>query len=220
MASVSGNSITFSYYDQGLSNFPGDVLNLATYTLIDDAAFISRLVSIPFNDATPIMLSNHIYWNFGAFVDEEALYVLNDTLYMPYADRWIETDGILIPTGQIGITNGTSLDFTTPTTLGPQIESAEGLCGTGCTGIDNCFIFDKPRYVSPEDPNIEVLRISSPSTGIQMSLETNMQAIQIYTCNGQDGTIPVKEDQQHLSETTYVEQYGCIVIEAQDVSSL
>ena len=220
VASASGNSITFSYYDHGLSNFPGDVLNTATYTLTDDAAFISRLVSIPFNEATPIMLSNHIYWNFGAYVDKAAVHVFDNNLYMPYADRYVETDGILIPTGQIGVTNGTALDFTKPTLLGPQIKSADGLCGTGCTGIDNCFILDKPRYSSPEDPNIEVLRISSPSTGIQMSLETNMQAIQIYSCNGQNGTIPVKQDQQHLSRKTFVEQYGCIVVEAQDVSSI
>ena len=221
VAAVSGNSITFSFYDAHTSGFPGDVLNLATYTLTDDAAWISRLVSIPFNEATPIMLANHVYWNLGAFVDEDSVHIFNDTLYMPYADRYIETDGILIPTGQIGVTNGTALDFTHgPTQLGPNIHEAVGLCGTGCTGIDNGFILDRPRYTSPEDPNLEVLRMYSPSTGIQMSLETNMQGTQIYTCNGQNGSIKVKKSQQHLNSTTYVEKYGCIVIEAQDVSTL
>lgn len=220
VAACSGNSITFQFYDEHKSGFPGDILNIATYTLTDDAAWISRMISIPFNDATPIMLANHVYWNLGAFVDQESLLIYNDTLYMPYADRYIETDGIQIPTGQIGITNGTALDFTTPMTFGPNIEKTNGtnLCGTGCVGIDNGFILDRPRYTSPEDPNLEVLRMSSPSTGIQLSLETNMQGIQIYTCNGQNGTIAVKKDQQHLSTTTYVEKYGCAVIEAQDVS--
>lgn len=222
VASCTGNSITFSFYDEHKSGFPGDVLNLATYTLTDDAAWVSRLVSIPFNKATPIMLSNHVYWNLGAFVDEASLTIFDDTLYMPYADRYIKTDGILIPTGEIGVTNGTALDFTKPTTIGPQIQATNGtdLCGTGCVGIDNGFILDRPRYTSPEDPNLEVLRLSNPSTGIQLSLETNMQGTQIYACNGQNGSIKAKKSQQHLNSTTYVEQYGCIVIEAQDVSSI
>jgi aldose 1-epimerase len=168
------------------------------------------------------MLANHVYWNLGAFVDQASTLIYDNTLYMPYADRYIETDGILIPTGQIGITNGTALGFTQPNTkLGPKIQETNGtnLCGTGCVGIDNAFILDRPRYTSPEDPNLEVLTLSSPSTGIQLSLETNMQGTQIYTCNGQNGSIKVKKDQQHLNGTTYVQEHGCIVIEAQDVSS-
>jgi len=216
VVSHTGNSITFHLYDAAYQGFPGDLINVATYTLTDDAAFISRLVSIPVNEATPVMLSNHIYWNLGAFSNEDAITVLNDTLYMPYADRYVQTDGILIPNGTIAVTNGTSLDFTKPKTIGRDVEDAVGVCGTDCTGYDNAFILDKPRYVSPEDPNIEVLRLSSPVTGIQLSLETNMQAIQIYACVGQDGTIPVKESQQHGDNTTYVEKYGCVVIEAEE----
>jgi len=219
VASISGNSITFSFYDAAKSGFPGDVLNLATYTLTDDASWISRLVSIPFNEATPIMLANHVYWNLGAYVDQASVTIFNNELYMPYADRYIETDGILIPTGQIGVTNGTALDFTKPNTqVGPQIRKTNGtdLCGTGCVGIDNGFVLDRPRYSQPDDPNLEVLTLYSPSTGIQLSLETNMQGTQIYTCNGQNGYIPVKQDQQRLNTTTHVEKYGCIVIEAQD----
>jgi aldose 1-epimerase len=166
------------------------------------------------------MLANHVYWNLGAFTDEASVYILNDTLYMPYADRWIETDGILIPNGDIGITNGTALDFTKPgKTIGEGVDATAGkdYCGTGCVGIDNAFILDRPRYAT-EDPGLEVLQMYSHSTGIQMSLETNMQGTQIYTCNGQNGTIPVKKDQEHLSKPTFVEKYGCVVVEAQDVS--
>ncbi|KAI7286331.1 galactose mutarotase-like protein [Hortaea werneckii] len=214
IASHTGNSITFTLYDAAYQGFPGDVLNVATYTLTDEPSLISRIVSIPFNEATPIMLSNHIYWNLGAFVDEQAVTVLNDTLYMPYADRVIDTDGILIPTGQINITNGTAYDFTKPgKQIGEDIQDA--FCGTGCQGYDTAFILDRPRYAM-EDPELEVLKLWAPSTGIQMSLSTNEQGLQIYSCDGQDGTTPVKDSQQHLDDTTYLEQYGCVVIETQD----
>jgi len=167
------------------------------------------------------MLANHIYWNLGAFVDEQAVYVLNNTLYMPYADRIIDIDGIEVPTGAINITNGTAYDFTAPgKTIGEDIYTLQNSCGTGCQGYDNAFILDRPRYSNPEDPNLEVLRMWAPSTGIQMSLSSNQQGLQIYTCDGQNGTIPVKSDQQHLSNTTYVEKFGCIVIETQDVSRM
>lgn len=163
------------------------------------------------------MLANHVYWNLGAFANEDASLVLNDTLYMPYADRYIQTDGILIPNGTIGVTNGTGLDFTKPKAIGEDLDELEGTCGTGCTGIDNAFVLDKPRYTSPEDPNLEVLRMWSPVTGIEMSLETNMQAIQIYTCNGQNGYLPVKESQQNGNSSKTVQQYGCVVIETEEV---
>ncbi|KXT08322.1 hypothetical protein AC579_930 [Pseudocercospora musae] len=212
------SSISFYLYDQGYEGFPGDVLNVATFTLADDQSFTSRLVSIPFDEATPIMLSHHIYWNLGAFVDEEALTVLNDTLYMPYADRYIQTDGILVPNGTIGLTAGTALDFTKPDTiLGDNIKNAEGFCGTGCTGIDNAFVNDFSPDAAPKDPTRNVLQLSSPSTGIKLDIETDQGGLQIYTCVGQNGTIPVKRDQQHVKgQTTYVEKYGCIVIETQD----
>ncbi|USW49082.1 Putative aldose 1-/Glucose-6-phosphate 1-epimerase, galactose mutarotase-like domain superfamily [Septoria linicola] len=218
VASYSNSSITFTFYDAALEGFPGDVLNVATFSLEDDQTFTSRLVSIPFNDATPIMLSHHIYWALGAYVNEEALTILNDTLYMPYAKRYIQTDGILIPNGSIGVTAGTGLDFTKPgTVIGAKIPNTEGFCGTGCTGIDNAFITDRSPYTGPRDPKLEVLKMSSPHTGIQLSVETDQDGIQIYTCVGQDGSIPVKQSQQHVQgKTQGVEKFGCIVIETQD----
>ena len=221
VASHTGNSITFMFYDEAKQGFPGDVLNVATYTLTDEPAFVSRMVSIPLNDATPIMLANHIYWNLGAFVNEEAIHILNDTLYMPYADRYINIDGIEVPTGGISLTNGTALDFTKPNKqIGQDIYNTLNGCGTGCVGYDNAFILDRSPYGNPKSPNLEVLQMYSPSTGIKLSLETNQAGLQIYSCNGQNGTIPVKSGQQHISgKTTYVEKYGCLVIETQDVSS-
>ncbi|KAF2720893.1 aldose 1-epimerase [Polychaeton citri CBS 116435] len=217
VASYTGNSITFTLYDEAYQGFPGDVLNIATYTLGDDASWTSRMVSIPLNEATPIMLANHVYWNLGAFVNKEAITVLNDTLHMPYADRYVKVDGILIPTGEIGVTSGTCLDFTSPKAIGQDIEESTSGSEANCTGYDNAFILDRPRYSALDDPGLEVLQLHSSATGIQLSLETNQQGLQIYSCIGQNGTVPVKESQQHQSgNTTYVEKYGCIVIETQD----
>lgn len=218
IVSQQSDSITFAFYDQAYQGFPGDVINYATYTLSSNQGtprWTSRLVSIPLNSPTPIMLANHIYWNLGAFVNTAARTVLNDTLYMPYADRYVQIDGIEVPNGTIGITKGTPLDFTTPMTIGARINDTVNNCGTGCTGYDNAYILDRPRYSGPENPDLTVLSLSSPETGIKVDVKTNQKSLQIYSCNGLNGTIVAKTNQQHGNGTTTYDHYGCIVIETQ-----
>ena len=72
VVSHTADSITFMLYDQAFESFPGDLINIATYTVSEGPKWTSRLVSIPLNKATPVMLSNHIYWNLGAFVNSAA----------------------------------------------------------------------------------------------------------------------------------------------------
>ena len=186
-------------------------MTYATYT-VSAKSWTSVLTSIPLDEPTPIMLANHVYWNLGAFVSPEGSTILNHTLYMPYADRYVGIDNILVPTGALGVvSNATFLDFTSPKQVGADILNAH-LCGFNCTGYDNAFILDRPRYSAPESTDLTVLTLSSNATGIQMDVKTNQQSLQIYSCGGMNGTIPVKESQQHASETTYVEKFGCVSI--------
>ena len=57
------------------------------------------------------MLANHVYYNLGASINPAAKSILNDALYMPYAFRYVQIDGIDVPNGTIGITKGRPLDF-------------------------------------------------------------------------------------------------------------
>lgn len=141
---------------------------------------------------------------------------------MPYADRYIKGDNIQVPTGEIGVVSdpnnfGASLDFTRPKQIGRDIAKSVDACGFNCTGYDNAFILDRPITSLPSSQDISVLRLSSPDTGIQMDVYTNQQSLQIYTCDKQDGTIPLKKSQGggERGEDGYVQQYGCVVIEEQ-----
>ena len=213
------SSITFSLLDQGFEGFPGTIITYATYTVSAGPQWTSRLVSIPLDEPTPIMLANHVYWNLDAFTNPSDTTILNNTLYMPYSDRYIEIDNIEVPNGTIGIVNDTFLDFTSPKQIGRDIENAVNACGLGCTGYDNAFILDHPRYSAPEATDISVLTMSSNVTGIQLDIRTNQQSLQIYTCNNIAlmANIPVKQSQQHSTNgsTTTVPKYGCVVIETQ-----
>lgn len=216
VVSANKTTLTFSLLDQAFEGFPGTIITYATYTVSPGPQWTSRLVSIPLDEPTPIMLANHVYWNLDAFSNPTDATILNNTLHMPYAARAIDFDNIEVPTGSISAVKGTPLDFTTPKQIGQDILSATGQCGFNCTGYDNAFILDRPRYSSPESTDISVLTMSSNVTGIQLDIRTNQQNLQIYTCDNLNGTIPVKRSQQHNgSEVTNVPQFGCVVIETQ-----
>ena len=216
---ANASSITFSLLDQGFEGFPGTIITYATYTVSAGPQWTSRLVSIPLDEPTPIMLANHVYWNLDAFTNPSDPTILNNTLYMPYSDRYIEIDNIEVPNGTIGIVNDTFLDFTSPKQIGRDIDNAVNACGLGCTGYDNAFIIDRPRYSAPEATDLSLLTLSSNVTGIQLDVRTNQQSLQIYTCNNIAlmANIPVKQSQQHSTNgsITTVPKYGCVVIETQ-----
>ncbi|KAK2761234.1 hypothetical protein FQN54_001756 [Arachnomyces sp. PD_36] len=224
------DSITFSLLDEEIGGFPGDVITHATFSVSstgDENTLTAKTVSVALNKKTPIMLANHFYWNLNAFKAEN---ILDDTtLQLPLSTRYVGTDGELIPNGElpdVADSPGGVLDFTEGKLVGDGQEDFEDLCGTGCSGIDQCFLVDREDdtadWTSSPDPLAHILSLSSSTTGISMDIATNQRALQIYTCNNQDGTIPVKPSQlkrnEEDSEGPLVEgvnQYGCIVIETE-----
>ncbi len=229
VTSESDTSITFTLLDNAFEGFPGSVMTHATYSVSSAISGASgekyprltvRTVSIALDEKTPIMLVPHFYWNLGAFTTPT---ILDDqTLWMPYSDRYIEVDNILIPSGAIGtVASRPVLDFTSPKTIGQDIDSATNVCGNGCTGYDNAFILNRPRGTGAEAANFPVLSLWSMTTGIRMDVSTNQQGLQIYSCNGQNGTIPVKPSQVQRNSHVYgggakfVEKHGCLVVETQ-----
>lgn len=86
-------SITFMLEDDDFEGYPGRVVSYATFSLAAAAAegpsLTSRIVSIPMDGPTPIMLTTHPYWNLNAFVDAANPNVLDHTLHMPYSIRYV-----------------------------------------------------------------------------------------------------------------------------------
>ncbi|PLN85760.1 galactose mutarotase-like protein [Aspergillus taichungensis] len=224
----SESSVTFTLFDQGFQDFPGDVITHAMYS-VDNAVtpdnpnglpqLTTKLISLALTESTPIMMSNHIYWNLNGFKEQN---VLKDTfLQLPLSTRLIATDGILIPNGTLlGVDSYEgAADFTAGKLVGQDIEKAVGLCGTDCTGYDNCWIVDRPPQQAGPTSLVPVLYMNSSTTGISLEVATNQQAVQIYSCVGQKGNIPIKPSQakrnkeEGIDGATAVNKYGCVVIE-------
>lgn len=223
-------SITFTLLDTAFEGFPGTVLTHATFTVSSTILgsawgtphprITMQTTSFALDTPTPIMLANHIYWNLNAWKQPT---LLNDTtLWLPYAKRFVAVDNILIPNGTIAtVAANPVLDFTAPKLLGADIDAAVGVCGLGCTGYDNAFVTDRPKDAGATASNFPVLSLWSDTTGIRLDVATNQQGLQIYSCNGQNGTIPIKESQ--IARNTgavdggakFVNKYSCLVIETQ-----
>ncbi|CAG8184024.1 unnamed protein product [Penicillium salamii] len=226
------SAITFTLLDQGFEKFPGDVITHATFSVSTEKSaanpkglpqLTSKIVALALTEKTPIMLSNHIYWNLNAFKEST---VLNDTsLQLPLSRRFVGGDSILIPNGTIHDVETSfqgALDFTSSKLIGEDIDKTTGLCGAGCTGYDTCFLVDRPSTNSADSMST-ALRASSSTTGITLEVATNQAALQIYTCSGQNGYIGTKESQAKRNKAdggdagaTHVNKYGCFVIETED----
>ncbi|CAE6369506.1 unnamed protein product [Rhizoctonia solani] len=206
---LSKSSVTYHLIDpDGTQGFPGTVQALVTYTLMKQAKWKIEMFANS-TKKTPILLSSHVYWNLEAYQETQSL---ADHELQIEASRVIATDGILVPTGELTNVTGTYFDFRNETRLGDVIDKAVGYCGTGCTGLDNAWIYDRSAEKTP------AFSLYSPNSGIKMSVTTDQPALQVYTCNGiannGDGknvTIPRKK--AHGGPKKYYPNHSCAVIE-------
>ncbi|SPO07254.1 related to aldose 1-epimerase [Cephalotrichum gorgonifer] len=218
------SSITFSIVDaDGDQGFPGEVVSLVTYTLTGMTWDIS-MVAVATTKVTPIMLSSHTYWNLDGFANDETSDVFNHTVHLPYSGQRVDVDGILIPTGDIlANAKGSVNDFwSEPKAIGASNDDPElvGNCGTGCTGYDTCYLVsrDADKVLNWRNSGY-VASVYSPWSGIKLDISSDQEAFQVYSCTGQDGTMPLKKTQGLFDNADFprtIPQYGCYVLEVQD----
>ncbi|KAL8283801.1 hypothetical protein RQP46_005233 [Phenoliferia psychrophenolica] len=184
----SATSLIFGLLDSnGTEGFPGTVYIKVNYT-VSSGGFWTTTIHADAYDPTPLLLSSHVYWNLDGYIDSQT--ILNHTLFLK-SSRYIEADGIEIPTGVIGkLKAGDPLYFGEAKKIGKQINDTLGVCGTGCIGVDTCFIYDDDA--KKDDV---VMELASAASGIKLSVRTNQVAGQVYTCSGQKGQIKRKASQ-------------------------
>lgn len=172
------------------------------------------------------MLTSHTYWNLDGFQNPVTPLALNHTLSLPYSGMRVDVDGTLIPTGAIIPNKRYSVNdfWSNPSgkQLGANITSPQirGNCGTNCTGYDTCFVVNRDA-IGPYDWRSEgpVAVLSSNYSGIKVSVYSDQDAFQVYSCGGQNGSLPLKSTQgffNNSSRPRVVPQYGCVVMEVED----
>jgi aldose 1-epimerase len=210
-------------FDAGFEGFPGNVTTRATFSVSSPyvngkrkPTLTIKLTAHALTEVTPIMLTNHIYWNLNAF---KVANVLEDhTMQLPLSRRFIETDDRLAANGSIGDVFGDfngALDFTRAKPIGRDMNDTNYVCSAGCHGYDHCFIVDRAPAQQVRDI-VPILNLHSAATGISMQVSSDQQAVQVYTCNWMGGNIPVKSAQIARNAgqgVEFIQKYGCVAIE-------
>jgi len=109
--------------------FPGNLAVRVDYVLNDDNELRIRYTATT-DKPTVVNLSNHSYFNLSACKEN----VLGHRVRI-YADRYIPTDGELIPTGEIAAVEGTPLDLREWCVIGDRPDELP-------KGFDNSFCLD------------------------------------------------------------------------------
>ncbi|KAF2020801.1 galactose mutarotase-like protein [Aaosphaeria arxii CBS 175.79] len=215
------DSITFSIVDpDGKEGFPGEVVSYITYTVTPNTWHI-KMIALATTKKTPIMLSSHTYWNLDGFANDETPTALNHTLSLPYSGQRIGVDGILIPDGTILPNEKYSVNdfWSSPKQIGANHTAPEllGNCGTNCTGYDNAYLVNRAQN-GPYDWRTSgpVASLWSDWSGIKVDIFSDQDAFQVYSCGGQNGSLPIKKTQGLEGRPRVVEQYGCLVMEVED----
>jgi aldose 1-epimerase len=142
------------------------------------------------DEATPINLTNHAYWNLGG---EGSGQIGNHEISIN-ADFFTPVDDDLIPTGEIHSVANTPLDFRSSRLIGERIKEV----GHTPTGYDHNFVLKKSEIGALE----RAATARHEGSGRQMEVLTTEPGIQLYTANFLDGTIVGK------SGTPYEYQNG------------
>ncbi|CAO2648021.1 Nn.00g089430.m01.CDS01 [Neocucurbitaria sp. VM-36] len=215
VSKVTNTSITFSIYDPANSTgMPGRVEASVTYSLEKNKWKIVMDAISP-EAKTPIMLTQHTYFQLDAFARPDNRTVWNHTLYMPEAKRVMAADENALPTGVIANVSPGAIDdfWSAPHQLGFASGNAnfENHCGNGCHGYNGNWAFNDER-----DKSATVLTLSSEWSGIKADLATDQDAVVLYTCNWNDGKTEFKSTQGVAGQDKFIPRDGCIAIESQD----
>lgn len=157
------------------------------------------------------MPTTHTFWNLSGFSTEN---ILNDTFHIPNGTKVVEVDEDDIPTGGF-ISVGSSdsdkfLDFTKARKISDIGLTSKAQFAADGSGIDHAYVFDTSKGTD----GVQV-QWSNPDTGIQLSIKTNQEGVQIYTAKHHNGQTPVKAAQKG-GKSEGVQKFGCIAIEPQD----
>ncbi|KAF8638984.1 hypothetical protein AX17_001816 [Amanita inopinata Kibby_2008] len=171
----SPSSITYEHLDVADEGFPGNVTAYVTHSVFNDG-ILKTVVHANATEKTPIMLTQHIYWNLDAFQDG-ADDILDHHLVVD-ASRVIALDGNAVPTGEFVDVTGTPLDFRQERKIGARWNNTDGLCEVGCQGYDNTWVYDK---LEDTEGTWIGTSLRSDLSGIKVDISTNQPAVQVYT---------------------------------------
>ena len=164
-------SATLAYLSPGgESGFPGAVTARVIFTLIAPLALEIAYEAVT-TEATPLNLTHHLYFN---LLGDHRRPILDHELEIA-ADVITPVEADLIPTGAFMPVTGTPFDLRAPTRIGAILAGQHPQLRIG-GGVDHNWVLEHGA-----DPAV---RLTSPETGLGLSVETDQPGVQIYSSQG------------------------------------
>lgn len=160
----------------GEDGYPGKLDVTLTYELDDDNALSLRYHAVT-DQATPINLTNHSYFNLagqGTILGHEV---------MIDADRYLPVDAGSIPTGELAEVTGTPFDLRQSTVIGDSIALPHEQLRIG-RGYDHNFVLNQK---ADHRLNLAAM-VRDPVSGRVMQVYTQEPGVQFYSGNFLDGS--------------------------------
>lgn len=162
----------------------GTLIAQYNYTISPDNALRIDITAI--TDApTPVDLSQQLYFNLNGVTDSLLSEIASHSMTLA-SEQYVVRDSLQRITGNILMTSWTTLDFSKPKKLKSALD-ADFRPIRFTLGLDTYFV--SPTYgLSPSS----LLTLSSPESGITLTLTTDMPGLHLYATNRFDGSITGK----------------------------
>lgn len=172
----------------GDNNFPGNVTATVTYTLTSDNR-LDIAYEATTDAPTVVNMTNHAYFCLSG--DPEAT-VADDVLQINAA-AYTPVDTTYMTTGEILPVAGTPMDFTSPKPVGRDYTAFDFEQIKNGNGFDHNWVL-----ATGGDINLPAAVLTSPASGITLTVYTSEPGIQFYSGNFLDGTIRGKGGKQYV----------------------
>jgi len=193
VAYTDSSSIKLSYLSvDGEEGYPGNLTTSVTYSLTPDNE-LKMEYTISTDRTTVVNVTNHNFWNLNG----EGSGTINNHLLMIAAERYVEVDSTLIPTG-ISKVEDTPFDFRTFHAIGERLSIKNTQLEYGI-GYDHNYVLDKGLTEQPE----LVASVKGDQSGIQMDVYTTEPGMQFYGGNVMKGKHTLKGGSKDEFQTAF-----------------
>lgn len=173
-------SLKLSYTSADMEEgYPGELTVVVTYTLTNDNSLVVDYQAET-TRPTIVNLTQHAYFNLSGDFSRTIL----DHEIQIQANEYLPVDETLIPTGELAPVGGTPFDFRIAKAIGKEIEEEDDQLIKG-KGYDHCWVLTGTG-------NRKVASAYHPASGRYLEVFSNEPAIQFYSGNFLDGTLPAK----------------------------
>jgi len=179
---IKGEKVCFSYFSpDGEEGYPGNLTTIISYEWKNDNELLITYQAETDQD-TPVCITHHSYFNLSG----ESFEKIGHHIIQINADKYLETNKELIPTGILLPVEGTALDLRHPTAISNGLQSYDQ-CIASVGGFDHCYVL--------EDQSAAMKRaamVNDPLSGRTMEVFSTYPCIVFYSGNGCNGLIPGK----------------------------